>query len=1024
MPHNNDLVWLHLSDIHFHPTTSWRDNATRRKLLDFLGEEFDNDLPRPQLVFCTGDIAFGETSGAPLSQQYDDAAKFFDELMACCRLPRDRLFIVPGNHDVNRKEISRDQQNRLIEMAGKDSLRHAEEINQRFADCSRDHRTAMERLKDYGEFVKRYRPELHRDDYHLYAHTLNVNGYQIGIAGFNSAWSCAGDEDDRHIWLAGNWQFNHMDEKLRGADLKIGLIHHPFDWLNAAEQHDAEARASSALHFMLHGHTHTAWVRAGDASCTYLAAGAVGADTPDQFGINLVRLDPQSGECCAYLFGYNRDWVIHPVRKHAPLGRWAFRSSVRATPRPVTASPEPDRTEVQSPAASTHPSASPGEVLFGRTALLDSLASRLTHKPGLVLHGMSGNGKTTLIKALHGNNAFQAMRFIDVRCSRQMTVGELFRRFLDVLQSRREDPRPPSGSLEAQVTDLNRQHPNAQPAFVWIDDAHLLLDDTQWRNPDIRTLLRALSMAFPKWKWAYEFNEKPADGSFGSDFPTLEIPGLDKAGLADLLAHSAPPDQKADWVYTGPRLKALFQWLGGGHGGAAHTLAAELLATVAREQGKTPFQVYQNLRQEVIDRLDEKLLGILHDEVLGEGERSLLKVVALYRKAIPQDHADGLEDGLGITDAWQKLRARGLLPLDNNKDHYLHGFIVSWMRQKQMALGDITLTPDYADTIPPAVAAMHVLIARCWQRQIGRQKEEINVQRANEAFYHLLCANELGEVEEWIGHLTGKDIGWSNDALWAIYHRRRDAGESIARQQEVLQLLVNIHPREHKALRFLGECLRVTQGAGCDETLQVFEQALDLDPEFPPYLANLGKTLLARGRIGAEIFLERLEAHEKRYPHAVDGHVQAIKADCLNLVGNAKDASHQRRQTIANGSLDAAFYADEAKYLMEHGSAPEALRLLNLACKRQCANDYTEHIRGHVLDILGRGPEASALRMAKIEAGNRHSAFYNDEAKYQMTQGNYPEALRILNMAHERQCENDYTLHTRALVLKRLRQDS
>ncbi|MCA3845453.1 MAG: metallophosphoesterase, partial [Burkholderia sp.] len=142
MPHNNDLIWLHISDIHFHPKTSWRDNATRQELLDFLRGEFDNALPRPHLVLCTGDIAFGETSGAPLSAQYKDAAQFFDDLLDCCQLPRDRLFIVPGNHDVNRREISGDQQARLVEMAHTTPLAHVDAINQRFADRSRDHRSA------------------------------------------------------------------------------------------------------------------------------------------------------------------------------------------------------------------------------------------------------------------------------------------------------------------------------------------------------------------------------------------------------------------------------------------------------------------------------------------------------------------------------------------------------------------------------------------------------------------------------------------------------------------------------------------------------------------------------------------------------------------------------------------------------------------------------------------------------------------------------------------------------------------
>ena len=211
-----------------------------------------------------------------------------------------------------------------------------------------------------------------------------------------------------------------------------------------------------------------------------------------------------------------------------------------------------------------------------------------------------------------------------------------------------------------------------------------------------------------------------------------------------------------DRTYTGNNLKALYQWLGGGQGGTAHTLAIELLATIAIERKSSPLAVYQNLRQEVIERLDEKLLSIIHDEVLSGAEQQLLKVLALYRNSIPQDHADYLEDRLCIKDAWQNLRRRGLLPLDNNKDHYLHGFIASWTRQKKMAIKDAELTPDYAENIPENVAQMHLLIAQCWQRQIGRQKEQINFQRANETFYHLLCCNELGNIEEWIDHLVGK----------------------------------------------------------------------------------------------------------------------------------------------------------------------------------------------------------------------------------------------------------------------------
>ena len=1011
MSAGKELVWLHLSDIHFHPKTEWRDSHIRKELLDFLRDGFqDGSLPRPHLVFCTGDIAFGETSGAPLKQQYAEAVSFFGQLLDCCGLPRERLFMVPGNHDVNRREISGDQQTRLVEMAG-DPRKHVAAVNQRFEDASKDHRSAMERLQDYGNFVQSYRPELHKDDYHLYAHKLDVEGWQVGVAGFNSAWSCAGPEDDRHVWLAGEWQFNHMARELDGAELKIGLIHHPFDWLNEAERHEAEQRASKDLHFLLHGHTHTAWVRPSE-NCVQLAAGATGADTPDEFGINLTQLNPVTGECCTHLYTYRQGWVIAPVAKHAPAGQWRFNSSLRlqesATPAPSATVAETEQLPAVVPVPGS-PEQTKG--LFGRDSLLKLLSRTLQEKPALALHGLSGCGKTTLIKALHELPAFSGMTLVSIHCSRHMTAGELFRYFMNVLHEKWEDPQPPAGTLQEQIDKLAQRYPDAESAYVWLNNAHLLLQSDQWRQPEIRSLLQALQAAFPGWKWLYELNDKPADDSFGRHCPMLEVPGLDWRGLVDFLAASAPQGQEAEWRYSRNNVQGLFQWLGGGQGGTAHTQAAELLVMVACEKGVTPLVVYERLRDEYIEHVGEKLLSVLHKESLGEAERRLLKALALYRSTIPQDHADRLEDALGAVGAWSNLRRRGLLPLDNASEHYLHGFIASWVRKTQLQLGSVELDSDYSIELPAELKSMHLLIGQCWQRQIGRQREALNFQRANEALYHLLCADDLGEVEACISHLEGSGTGWSLEGLWALYHRRRDDDVSVARQQEVLQLLVNMHPREPKAWRFLGECQQQTQGKGCDAALESFERALELYPQFPPYLANLGKALRARGKEGAEEFLRRLAGHREQYSQAIDDFVLSIEADCLEGTGQTEAASRQRLEQIESGNKNPAFYNDEASYQLTIKKDPsEALRILDLVARNQCGNDHTDAIRGKVLEAMGDGLAASALRWKRISAGDPNPVFYNDEVNYQVEQLNDPEkALELLDLVEQRGIANAVT---------------
>lgn len=89
--------WLHVSDIHLNK----RGVETRRirtKLLEFLKE---NNI-ECDYVFFTGDLRF-----APYGAFADDTHKFLDDLCEAVNVSIENLFIVPGNHDVNRSDISR-----------------------------------------------------------------------------------------------------------------------------------------------------------------------------------------------------------------------------------------------------------------------------------------------------------------------------------------------------------------------------------------------------------------------------------------------------------------------------------------------------------------------------------------------------------------------------------------------------------------------------------------------------------------------------------------------------------------------------------------------------------------------------------------------------------------------------------------------------------------------------------------------------------------------------------------------------
>ena len=82
-----------------------------------------------------------------------------------------------------------------------------------------------------------------------------------------------------------------------------------------------------------------------------------------------------------------------------------------------------------------------------------------------------------------------------------------------------------------------------------------------------------------------------------------------------------------------------------------------------------------------------------------------------------------------------------------------------------------------------------------------------------------------------------------------------------------------------------------------------------------------------------------------------------------------------------------------------------------------CPDEYTESIRASVLQRTDPA-QATALRMAKINAGSRDSAFYADEAKARLDAGDTAGALELLDLADKNGAANEYTESIRASVLQ------
>lgn len=89
--------WLHVSDIHLNKK-GVETRRIRTKLLQFLKEK---DI-HCDYVFFTGDLRY-----APEKEFANDTHVFFNDLCEAVNTSVENLFIVPGNHDVNRQNTER-----------------------------------------------------------------------------------------------------------------------------------------------------------------------------------------------------------------------------------------------------------------------------------------------------------------------------------------------------------------------------------------------------------------------------------------------------------------------------------------------------------------------------------------------------------------------------------------------------------------------------------------------------------------------------------------------------------------------------------------------------------------------------------------------------------------------------------------------------------------------------------------------------------------------------------------------------
>lgn len=293
-------TWLHISDLHWRESEAYEANVVAQALLRDLANriEIAPCLEHIDFIFVTGDIAF-----ASKPEEYVLAQRFLDNLRRTTRVRKDHMFVIPGNHDVDRDIIS----DKACDIVSRCSEPAA--VNELLGDEA--HRAIiMQRFHRYQEFINSYfgKSLIFDSVRYFYVKRRKIaDNRWVAILGLNSAWASASDADRLSLFL-GERQVRAALDQVKGADVRIVLMHHPFDWLRDFDRDTCESLLLRNCDFMLHGHLHRTGLtclQAPGSDAMVIGAGACYETREYPNAYNLVHLDFDSGKGTVYLRMYS-----------------------------------------------------------------------------------------------------------------------------------------------------------------------------------------------------------------------------------------------------------------------------------------------------------------------------------------------------------------------------------------------------------------------------------------------------------------------------------------------------------------------------------------------------------------------------------------------------------------------------------------------------------------------------------------------------------------------------------------------
>ncbi len=239
------IAFIHVSDIHFGQNKGglfFVHNDVRERLIDDVRAEVKK-LPskRASGVIVSGDIAFGGKA-----EEYKAATAWLSEVAITAGCAITDVQVVPGNHDIDRGEISKTV-SRMLEEIVREGEGKLDEFLEAEGDCALLYR----RFKAYEPFANGYNSPLDPIGGGAGERTVALApGRNLRFVGLNTA-LISGKQDGLGTLLLGMRQ--RVLRVRRGEELVV-IAHHPFNWLQ--DSNDARNFVRARARVLVTGHEH------------------------------------------------------------------------------------------------------------------------------------------------------------------------------------------------------------------------------------------------------------------------------------------------------------------------------------------------------------------------------------------------------------------------------------------------------------------------------------------------------------------------------------------------------------------------------------------------------------------------------------------------------------------------------------------------------------------------------------------------------------------------------------------------